>query len=349
MISLFFSQVKMNKIFICTLLLLLLGIAQTQDFPKDNQYLNRLFLSAEKGDPLAQFNLGVKYSEGIDIPRSYFEAIKWYKKSANQGFPQAQYNLGVIYSRGKGVEKNYSESMRWYKLAADQGHARSQYNLGVMYSKGRGVKKNPLQALKWYKLSAENGNPNAQYSLCWRLFDDEEKVENKREALKWCNRSAQNNNTKAQNFLGIKYLTGDGVIQSFSEALKWFNLSNANKNSDASAYIAFMYMNGFGFDKNYAHAKDLSWKSCLKGSELGCEFHKTISKTIDEMINNVSEKNSQCRGGIFETEEEMNIVCSERDIAYKEARKLGYCYGSRHANASSYEYTWLPCSLTKTE
>ena len=51
----------------------------------------------------------------------------------------AQYNLGVRYENGLGVIQDYKNAATWYRLAAEQGHANAQYNLGAMYTNGQGV------------------------------------------------------------------------------------------------------------------------------------------------------------------------------------------------------------------
>jgi TPR repeat protein len=45
-----------------------------------------------------------------------------------QGFAVAQFNLGVMYSDGQGVPQNDAEAVRWYRLAAEQGHAGAQFS-----------------------------------------------------------------------------------------------------------------------------------------------------------------------------------------------------------------------------
>ena len=80
---------------------------------------------ADQGDALAQYNLGVMYSNGQGVPQNYAEAMKWYRLAANQGDADAQYNLGVMYDNGQGVPQDYAEAVKWYRLAADQGNRRS--------------------------------------------------------------------------------------------------------------------------------------------------------------------------------------------------------------------------------
>jgi len=120
---------------------------------------------AEAGDPIAQYNLGVLYNEGMGTPRNYKEAHKWFSMAAKQGDPDAQNNLGIMYYEGQGVGKNYSLAFHWYNLAAEQGHYAAQYNLGIMYEQGIGTQKNRAKAKQCFILSANLGYPPAKQRL----------------------------------------------------------------------------------------------------------------------------------------------------------------------------------------
>ena len=83
---------------------------------------------ALKGDPIAQYNLGVTYTkEGV--LQDYVEAIKWYKLSASQGFIKAQVNLGEMYENGQGEAQDYVNAYMWYSIAAAQGDKSAEENL----------------------------------------------------------------------------------------------------------------------------------------------------------------------------------------------------------------------------
>jgi uncharacterized protein len=105
---------------------------------------------ADKGDDVAQFDLGVLYNKGWGVPRDYVQAAKLYRLAAAQGNADAQYNLGILYDDGR----RYAEAVKWYRKAADQGLGDAQFNLGLLYAKGRGVPRDDVQAYMWFELSA---------------------------------------------------------------------------------------------------------------------------------------------------------------------------------------------------
>ena len=90
--------------------------------------------SAEQGDTLAQYNLGLKYQNGQGVSEDQQEAFKWYELAAKQGHPQAQANLGWMYEKGQGTPQDYQKALQWYRLAAGQDVVEAQFNLGFMLS-----------------------------------------------------------------------------------------------------------------------------------------------------------------------------------------------------------------------
>ena len=120
---------------------------------------------AERGDPVAQFNLGVCYDNGEGVAKDQVEAVKWFRKAADQGLAEAQGNLGVCYRNGKGVAKDQVEAVKWFRKAADQGLAEAQGNLGFCYDNGKGVAKDQVEAVKWFRKAADQGLAVAQFNL----------------------------------------------------------------------------------------------------------------------------------------------------------------------------------------
>lgn len=143
--------------------------------------------SAEKGDPEAQFHLGVRYTKGEGLIGNDAEAAIWFRKASDQGHSKAQLYLGLAYAKGRGIEQDDVEAARWYGKAADQGNAVAQYNLGGMYSIGKGVEQDYVKAVKWFRKAVDQGDTDAQYNL------------------------------------GIAYANGTGVEQDDAEAVKWYH------------------------------------------------------------------------------------------------------------------------------
>ena len=72
---------------------------------------------AERGDPVAQYQLGQLYKGGGQgLSQDYNEAKKWYRKSAEQGYAPAETALGI-----RIFKADEEEAYKWFQKAADQG------------------------------------------------------------------------------------------------------------------------------------------------------------------------------------------------------------------------------------
>jgi len=89
-------------------------------------------LLAEKGQVLAQFNLGNMYVNGDGVPKNDVEAVRWFRLAAEQGDADAQYNLGLMYANGEGVPENDVEAYVWFSVAAAQGHEIARSNRDIV-------------------------------------------------------------------------------------------------------------------------------------------------------------------------------------------------------------------------
>ena len=90
----------------------------------------------------------------------YGTAASEWRPLAERGDPTAQFNMGLLYDAGLGVPLDTAKAAEWYRLAAQQGVASAQYNLGVLYQMGRGLPFDPKRAFFWMATAAhaENGD-----------------------------------------------------------------------------------------------------------------------------------------------------------------------------------------------
>src|SRR5947208_82287 len=100
--------------------------------------LARLTAKAEKGDTLAQCELGRRYAAGDGVTKDAAAAVRWYRKAALAGDQTAQYNLGLAAAQGRGMTKDEAAAATWFRLAAEQGHPQAQLALGELYESGKG-------------------------------------------------------------------------------------------------------------------------------------------------------------------------------------------------------------------
>ncbi|WPZ37112.1 tetratricopeptide repeat protein [Thalassobaculum sp. OXR-137] len=141
--------------------------------------------AADAGDPKAMFYLGLTLEQGLRAGGDPKDAIAWYRKSADKGFALAQFKLGQLYQFGQIVKQDSAAAREWYGKAADQGLADAQYNLAVMLETGEGGAVDAERALALYHGAADGGIPEAFLNLAGILAQGELVDQDLVEALKW--------------------------------------------------------------------------------------------------------------------------------------------------------------------
>ncbi|PPD43372.1 MAG: peptidoglycan-binding protein [Methylocystis sp.] len=154
---------------------------------------------AERGEPSAQFELGVRYADGRGVVRDAKTAAQWFEKAAAKGLAPAQYRLGSLYEKGIGVERDYARARKWYQSAADAGNARAMHNLAVLLAEGGdGGKPDYPAASEWFRKAADYGVRDSQFNLA------------------------------------ILYARGLGVTQSLTQSYLWFSAAADQGDADAA-------------------------------------------------------------------------------------------------------------------
>jgi hypothetical protein len=119
--------------------------------------------AAEKGQPVAQYRLGILYERGFGLERDHVKAADWYGRAAAQGNRKAMHNLACLNTAGP--HRNMAEAARLFAKAALLGLSDSQFNLAVLYERGDGVPRSLQDAYQWYAIAASAGDQQASRRL----------------------------------------------------------------------------------------------------------------------------------------------------------------------------------------
>jgi localization factor PodJL len=153
--------------------------------------------AALAGNPAAEYELALRYTEGRGVPPNLEEAVHWLERAANHGLAPAQYRLGSLYEKGQGVKKDLEAARRLYTAAANKGNGKAMHNLAVLYAEGISGDPDYRSAAQWFRKAADRGIPDSQYNLA------------------------------------VLYARGIGVEQNFAESYKWFALAAQQGDKDA--------------------------------------------------------------------------------------------------------------------
>ncbi|MGI9352015.1 MAG: peptidoglycan-binding protein [Rhizobiaceae bacterium] len=156
--------------------------------------------AVEENDPIAIFEIGRRYTNGIGTDKDFQEAAKWYEHAANLGFVPAQYLIGNFNEKGVGVPVDRTMAEAWYEQAAESGHIIAMHNLAVM-----------------------NASP-----------DKDAGTLDLKKSYKWFSKAADHGVRDSQVNLGIFRAKGTGVSVDLVESYKWFAIAAKSGDADAA-------------------------------------------------------------------------------------------------------------------
>jgi len=124
-------------------------------WPKsDEEEVQRLKKRMELDDPIAIFNQGGYYREGIrGFPQDYTKALELCHRAAELGHAASYCSIGCYFENGHGVEIDKKKARHYYELSAMGGDLTARYNLG----NNEGRRGNTERALKHLMIAVRGG------------------------------------------------------------------------------------------------------------------------------------------------------------------------------------------------
>jgi len=120
---------------------------------------------ANRGDPFAQHELGLRYLLGNGFAKDTAKAIYWIKKAVDQNLPAARFNYGIMLYNGIGVPWNPFEAYQNFKAASDASLPEAQFALALLYTDNLVLTRDYNKAYKLFKLSAKAKYKPAEEAL----------------------------------------------------------------------------------------------------------------------------------------------------------------------------------------
>jgi hypothetical protein len=95
----------------------------------------------------ADENILIRDANAALAQKDYASAFTKYSTLAEHGMPLAQYNLGTFYLNGLGVQKNEKLAFEWFRKSAEQGNSRAMQVIEKAAAQGNVYAKNELRKL----------------------------------------------------------------------------------------------------------------------------------------------------------------------------------------------------------
>lgn len=141
--------------------------------------MEELCEQATKGDPKAQYSLGLAYLSGHYFRKDEETGLKWLVLSANQYYVPAESKLSQILlsDAAKHPKSELAEQIaNWAENAAYRNDSSAKGVWGYMLLEGIGTESKPKEAIHFLKQAADEGIVKAQY-LMGTLYYEGKKVE----------------------------------------------------------------------------------------------------------------------------------------------------------------------------
>ena len=198
---------------------------------------------------------------GRDLPEDPKDAVRWLERAADRGDPDAQYNLGVILLHGGKL----LEAMNVLRYAYYQGHKRAGLQIGAMCMREDGRPATDEDIANWYRPIAEEGHPVAQFALAIIYKDGRGAEQSSAEAARWLRRAGKQGHRVAQAELGTMLEYGLGIERDQRESTKWLLLAAAQGSWSAHSILAKKYLYGEGVKQDAEEGERLLLLCCENG------------------------------------------------------------------------------------
>lgn len=125
---------------------------------RNAQAIRLIRLAADQGQPAAQYRLGKLYEAGVGVKVDLPVAMGLLEKSAASGNRIAMHDLGHYHATGAASTPNIETAVSWFTKAAERGVLDSQFNLGVLYQGDSGIERDVVSSYVWFEIAGAQGD-----------------------------------------------------------------------------------------------------------------------------------------------------------------------------------------------
>ena len=202
------------------------------------------------------------------------------KQAAERGDPVAQYQLASFYMKGHGVSPNMDEALAWTLKAADNGHTDARFEVATVLLDSAEPSEQ-LKAKRWleacavdYQKRANDGDTEAQRRLSWMFETGNGVPQNAEKSELWAIEASRRDyeagevlETEELYNLGVAYFQGDVIEKDFEKAGAIFTQTAEAGLAQAQYSLGLFYANGTAFERNEETAFSWFVKAAAQGHD----------------------------------------------------------------------------------
>ena len=212
------------------------------------------------------------------------DAFNLLKKAADKGNYVAQREVGNWYLNGFGTSQNSDKAIAYFQKAIDQGDPQSMIALGVYYVNGTGgITKNFETANRYFEQAAAIDKNKRLYTYIGNTFLKSGSEVSGTFALPWLQKGAQAGDSTAQYLLSYCYLQGVGTPKNTKEGLIELQKAGDSLNPLALADMALIFEKGMFEQKENLKAAYLLYTLSITGTPVSAEGQERVSKQLSKV------------------------------------------------------------------
>jgi len=230
----------------------------------------------------AEYRVGRCYLDGVGVPPSRAEGMRWLERAADHGHIEAQSQLAIIYLHGTAgapdpksaaslfdvgdiADPGYVTAMRRARMAAEAGSGEAQAVLAFILSSGPEDMRDLDEADLWYERSAAAGCPQGMlgHALALNRKGGGETVQ--REIGVQLGKAAEAGLPAALYLLGVMSERGLGVTRNEGAAAEFYRRAAEQGHRSGQARWGKALMQGIGVDANPSDGETWLRRAALAG------------------------------------------------------------------------------------
>ncbi len=202
------------------------------------------------------------------------------KQAAERGDPVAQYQLASFYMNGHGVSPNMDEALSWTLKAAENGHTDARFEVATVLLDSTEPSEQ-LRAKRWfeacaldYQKRANEGDTEAQRRLSWMYETGNGVAQNDEKSELWAIEASRRDYEAGETLeteelynLGVAYFQGDVIERDFAKAGDIFTKTAEAGLAQAQYSLGLFYANGTAFERNEETAFSWFVKAAAQGHD----------------------------------------------------------------------------------
>ena len=174
---------------------------------------------AEEG----QTDAMLEYSVYLFKENRLSEGFKMLQQSANGGNILAQFRIGLCYMFGFGTQQDEKKALTIFEKLSAENYANAIYMLGSFYISDNGilVKRDVAKGWDMIKKACKFGSPFAQYEVAIQMSANAPNNEFTKEVIKLFLNSADGGDLRAQYIMALAYAKGEGVDVDIEKSMNY--------------------------------------------------------------------------------------------------------------------------------